>query len=135
MFTLSQYLAPPPSVPEEQPVEEQPFELPTLEEVARATGTLRSQPLGTPACRTTTSDCKCLVAVSDVYCGCVCSVSSPGITEQQQSQEKEVDSNLKDEILLNVIRPDYERPAPPPPMEPLYHVKEDGKVQGKHTLI
>lgn len=26
--------------------EEEPFELPTLEEVARATGTLRSEPLG-----------------------------------------------------------------------------------------
>lgn len=34
------------------------------------------------------------------------------------------------EVLLNIIRPDYERPAPPPPMEPLYTVKDDGKVQG-----
>lgn len=34
------------------------------------------------------------------------------------------------EVLLNIIRPDYERPAPPPPMEPLYAVKDDGKVQG-----
>lgn len=34
------------------------------------------------------------------------------------------------EILLNIIRPDYERPAPPPPMEPLYKLKDDGKLQG-----
>uniref|UniRef100_A0AAY4E411 DNA 3'-5' helicase n=1 Tax=Denticeps clupeoides TaxID=299321 RepID=A0AAY4E411_9TELE len=60
--------------------EEEPFELPTLEEVARATGTLRSEPVG-------------------------------------------------EEILLNVVRPDYERPAPPPPMEPLYGLGEDGKVR------
>lgn len=40
-------LAPPPPVPEDQPAEEEPFELPTLEDVARATGTLRPQPLGT----------------------------------------------------------------------------------------
>uniref|UniRef100_A0AAQ5YYF9 DNA 3'-5' helicase n=1 Tax=Amphiprion ocellaris TaxID=80972 RepID=A0AAQ5YYF9_AMPOC len=58
-------------------VTHEPFELPTLEDVARATGTLRPQPL----------------------------------------------------VLLNVIRPDYERPAPPPPMEPLYHPTEDGKIQ------
>lgn len=35
-----------------------------------------------------------------------------------------------DEVLLNVIRPDYERPLAPPPMEPLYQPGEDGKVQG-----
>uniref|UniRef100_A0AAY4E4A7 DNA 3'-5' helicase n=1 Tax=Denticeps clupeoides TaxID=299321 RepID=A0AAY4E4A7_9TELE len=63
--------------------EEEPFELPTLEEVARATGTLRSEP--------------------------------------------NVDKG--EEILLNVVRPDYERPAPPPPMEPLYGLGEDGKVR------
>ena len=40
-------VAPPPPVPVDQPVEEEPFELPTLEEVARATGTLHTQPLGT----------------------------------------------------------------------------------------
>ncbi|XP_042362656.1 ATP-dependent DNA helicase Q4 [Plectropomus leopardus] len=92
--------APPPPVSEETPAEEEPFELPTLEEVARATGTLRTEPL----------------------------VASPSITEEQPSQETEVDSNRKDEVLLNVIRPDYERPAPPPPVEPLYQLKDDGKV-------
>lgn len=59
----------------------------------------------------------------------------PSITEEQPSQEKEVDSNCKDEVLLNVIRPDYERPAPPPPMEPLYQLRDDGKVQGKLTVF
>lgn len=46
-----------------------------------------------------------------------------------------VDSTEKEErgteVLLNIIRPDYERPAPPPPLEPLYTLKDDGKVQGK----
>ncbi|XP_069550310.1 ATP-dependent DNA helicase Q4 [Brachyistius frenatus] len=93
--------APPPPVTEDKPAEEEPFELPTLEEVARATGTLRSQPL----------------------------VASPSIKAEQHQQEKEVDIKHKDEVLLNVIRPDYERPAPPPPMEPLYQLTDDGKVQ------
>lgn len=76
--------------------EEEEFELPTLEEVARATGTLRSEPI---------------VAPSNV----------PVDTTENEQQGAEV--------LLNIIRPDYERPAPPPPMEPLYTVKDDGKVQ------
>ncbi|MCJ8746110.1 hypothetical protein PDJAM_G00138050 [Pangasius djambal] len=81
--------------PEEE--EEEPFELPTLEEVARATGTLRSDPIAVPS------------SVGD------------------EADEKEEDRG--EEILLNVMRPDYERPAPPPPMEPLYSPREDGKVQ------
>ncbi|XP_051812041.1 ATP-dependent DNA helicase Q4 [Acanthochromis polyacanthus] len=91
--------APPPPVLDDKAAEEEPFELPTLEDVARATGTLRPQPLG----------------------------ASPSIKEEQQ--EKMADGNRSDEVLLNVIRPDYERPAPPPPMEPLYRPTEDGKVQ------
>uniref|UniRef100_A0A4W4EI90 DNA 3'-5' helicase n=1 Tax=Electrophorus electricus TaxID=8005 RepID=A0A4W4EI90_ELEEL len=39
------------------------------------------------------------------------------------------------EILLNVMRPDYERPAPPPPMEPLYLPREDGRVQGEPLYV
>nr|XP_046273726.1 ATP-dependent DNA helicase Q4 isoform X2 [Scatophagus argus] len=93
--------APPPPTPEDLPADEVPFELPTLEEVARATGTLRPDSL----------------------------VASPRISEKQDYQEKEGDSNHKDEVLLNVIRPDYERPAPPPPMEPLYDLKDDGKIR------
>ncbi|XP_068603107.1 ATP-dependent DNA helicase Q4 [Brachionichthys hirsutus] len=91
--------APPPPVSEEPPADEEPFELPTLEDVARATGTLRSEALA----------------------------ASPGITEEQQ--ETEAGGNPKDEVLLNVIRPDYQRPAPPAPVEPLYGVKEDGRVR------
>uniref|UniRef100_I3KUY2 DNA 3'-5' helicase n=1 Tax=Oreochromis niloticus TaxID=8128 RepID=I3KUY2_ORENI len=56
-------------------------------------------------------------------------VASSTFKEEQHDQEKEVDSKRKDEVLLNVIRPDYERPPPPPPMEPLYELTEDGKVQ------
>nr|XP_057903009.1 ATP-dependent DNA helicase Q4 isoform X2 [Doryrhamphus excisus] len=82
--------APPPPVVADTPAEEEPFELPTLEEVARATGTLQAQP------------------------------------EAQQEQQ---DTDNKDEALLNVIRPDYERPPPPPPMEPLYGLTDEGKVQ------
>ncbi|XP_041665319.1 ATP-dependent DNA helicase Q4 isoform X2 [Cheilinus undulatus] len=93
--------APPPPVSEDTPAEEEPFELPTLEEVARATGTLHPEPL----------------------------VASPSVQEQQSYPDKELDSSQREEVLLNVIRPDYERPAPPPPMEPLFHLGEDGKVQ------
>ncbi|XP_061521256.1 ATP-dependent DNA helicase Q4 isoform X2 [Phycodurus eques] len=86
--------APPPAAPEEQPVEEEePFELPTLEEVARATGTLQPQP------------------------------QAPGFKEQQEPDDN------KDEALLNVIRPDYERPAPPTPVVPFYGLTDEGKVQ------
>ncbi|XP_029919345.1 ATP-dependent DNA helicase Q4 [Myripristis murdjan] len=94
--------APPPPVSEEdQSAVEEPFELPTLEEVARATGTLRSE----------------------------APVASSTAREELQHQEQEVDGPPNDEILLNVIRPDYERPAPPPPMEPLYSLGDDGRIQ------
>lgn len=49
LIRLDCFAAPPPSVPEDAPADEESFELPTLEEVARATGTLRPQPLGMPA--------------------------------------------------------------------------------------
>lgn len=62
-------------------------------------------------------------------------VAASTFKEEQHDQEKEVDSKRKDEVLLNVIRPDYERPPPPPPMEPLYELTEDGKVQGKHCTL
>lgn len=60
------------------------------------------------------------------------SVGSHSTSEEQQENEKDVNINHTEEVLLNVIRPDYERPAPPPPVEPLYHLKDDGKVQGKY---
>uniref|UniRef100_A0A8C9VIJ7 DNA 3'-5' helicase n=1 Tax=Scleropages formosus TaxID=113540 RepID=A0A8C9VIJ7_SCLFO len=41
---------------------------------------------------------------------------------------KEIE-NDSGEILLNVIRPNYEKPTPPPPMKPLYDLAEDGKVK------
>ncbi|XP_035284076.1 ATP-dependent DNA helicase Q4 [Anguilla anguilla] len=75
--------------------EEEPFELPTLREVALATGTLSSEPLAPPG---------------------------GGEGNGETGAEGE-------EVLLNVMRPDYEKPAPPPPMEPLYDLGEDGKVQ------
>ncbi|XP_062846885.1 ATP-dependent DNA helicase Q4 [Trichomycterus rosablanca] len=78
--------------------EEEPFELPTLEEVARATGTLRSEPVAS---------------------------LSPSVREEADDK----DQDKGEEILLNVIRPDYERPPPPPPMESLYQPREIGKVQ------
>lgn len=61
---------------------------------------------------------------------CVAAASSC-VSNEQQEEEEEVNSNREDDVLLNVIRPDYERPAPPPPIKPLYHLTEDGKVQGK----
>ncbi|XP_041739473.2 ATP-dependent DNA helicase Q4 [Coregonus clupeaformis] len=87
-------------------VEEEPFELPTLEDVARATGTLRSERL----------------------------VAPPSVKEENESQgEKQQEDG--DEVLLNVIRPDYERPPPPPPMQPLYPLGEDGKVQAARSEV
>ncbi|XP_061753545.1 ATP-dependent DNA helicase Q4 [Nerophis ophidion] len=84
--------APLASVPDNKPVVEEPFELPTLEEVARATGTLQPQ--------------------------------------QPQDEEQQLQNlDNKDEALLNVIRPDYERLPPPQPVEPLYGLTDDGKVQ------
>lgn len=55
--------------------------------------------------------------------------------EEQSDQEKNVGDNPTDEVLLNVIRPDYERPAPPPPVEPLYDLDDAGKVRGKHFFF
>lgn len=52
-------------------------------------------------------------------------------SEEQSDQEKNGGVYPTDEVLLNVIRPDYERPAPPPPVEPLYNLDDAGKVQGK----
>ncbi|XP_023667819.1 ATP-dependent DNA helicase Q4 [Paramormyrops kingsleyae] len=89
--------APTPCVEASQEVHdaEEPFELPTLEEVARATGTLRCELPATPGCKEETEDM----------------------------------NDNGGEVLLNVIRPDYERPQPPPPMEPFYDLGEDGKVR------
>uniref|UniRef100_A0A4W5MVI0 DNA 3'-5' helicase n=1 Tax=Hucho hucho TaxID=62062 RepID=A0A4W5MVI0_9TELE len=81
-------------------VEEEPFE------VARATGTLLSEPL----------------------------VAPPSVKEEDECQgEKQQEDG--DEVLLNVIRPDYERPPPPPPLQPLYPLGEDGKVQAAHSEV
>uniref|UniRef100_A0AAV2KA26 ATP-dependent DNA helicase Q4 n=1 Tax=Knipowitschia caucasica TaxID=637954 RepID=A0AAV2KA26_KNICA len=91
--------APPPSTQDEPPAEDEPFELPTLEEVARATGTLKSEPI---VCQSKTED---------------------------STQDKDADGEKQDEILLNVIRPDYERPPVPPPLEPLFPLMDNGKVQ------
>lgn len=55
----------------------------------------------------------------------------PFPSDSRHHLEKAETTHHEDEALLNVIRPDYECPAPPPPMEPLYALTEDGKVQGK----
>ncbi|XP_059899417.1 ATP-dependent DNA helicase Q4 isoform X2 [Gadus macrocephalus] len=94
-------------VSDDQPAVEEPFELPTLEEVARATGTLKCQSLDSP-CATEDEE-----------------LSKPGGPDGTQS----------DEVLLNVIRPDYERPVAPPPMEPLYSPGADGKVQATPDAV
>ncbi|XP_063041795.1 ATP-dependent DNA helicase Q4 [Engraulis encrasicolus] len=80
--------------------EEEPFELPTLEEVARATGTLRSEPIV---------------------------VAAPSVKEEEEDGDE--GQGKQEETLLNVIRPDYEKPPPPPPMEPLYGLNDEGKVR------
>ncbi|XP_039593277.1 ATP-dependent DNA helicase Q4 isoform X2 [Polypterus senegalus] len=85
-----------PVVQLEEPDEnaEEAFELPTLEEVARTTATLRCDPF-VPA---------------------------------HSSQENESEMKEEDYVLMNVIRPDYEKPTPPEAIKPLYHLEEDGKV-------
>lgn len=55
-------------------------------------------------------------------------------SEDRPHHEKDQDVSEKDEDLLNVIRPDYERPPAPPPMEPLFAPADDGKVRGKYLL-
>lgn len=62
-------------------------------------------------------------------------VASSSIKDEQQHRENKADLKHEDEVLLNMIRPDYERPPPPPAMEPLYCLTEDGKVQGKHIVL
>lgn len=56
---------PPPSVPDDPPADEESFELPTLEEVARLTGTLRPHSLGRPPL-SPTAGVLCVLA-SDVW--------------------------------------------------------------------
>lgn len=34
-----------------------------------------------------------------------------------------------------MMRPDYERPAPPPPVEPLYDLDDAGNVRGKRFFL
>ncbi|XP_030203945.1 ATP-dependent DNA helicase Q4 isoform X2 [Gadus morhua] len=94
-------------VSDDQPAVEEPFELPTLEEVARATGTLKCQSLDTPS----------------------------ATEDEELSKPGEPDGKQSDEVLLNVIRPDYERPVAPPPMEPLYSPGADGKVQATPDAV
>lgn len=60
-------------------------------------------------------------------------VASSRISSEQP--EEEATGSREDDVLLNVIRPDYERPAPPPPMKPLYRLTEDGRVQGKSCKL
>ncbi|KAJ0055103.1 hypothetical protein NL108_009036, partial [Boleophthalmus pectinirostris] len=112
--------APPPSTQDEPPAEEEPFELPTLEEVARATGTLKSEPIGNNTILK-------LFALGVIF-SMACAIVSQSISEDS-NQDNDEENKKRDEILLNVIRPDYERPPPPPPMEPLFPLGENGKVQ------
>jgi hypothetical protein len=63
----------------------------------------------------------------------IITVAPPIVREENEGLgEKQEDGG--DEVLLNVIRPDYERLLPPPPMQPLYPLGEDGKVQGTPFL-
>ncbi|CDQ85432.1 unnamed protein product [Oncorhynchus mykiss] len=50
-----------------------------------------------------------------------------GREENECQGEKQQEDG--DEVLLNVIRPDYKRTPSPPPMQPLYPLGEDRKVQ------
>lgn len=69
----------------------------------------------------------------------MCSLHVPAAaactSEEQSDQEKNAGVYRPDEVLLNVIRPDYERPAPPPPVEPFYDLDDAGKIRGKHFFF
>uniref|UniRef100_A0A8C9U2N2 DNA 3'-5' helicase n=1 Tax=Scleropages formosus TaxID=113540 RepID=A0A8C9U2N2_SCLFO len=58
----------------------------------------------------------------------LCSLLGPSDVPTCNGEGKEIE-NDSGEILLNVIRPNYEKPTPPPPMKPLYDLAEDGKVK------
>lgn len=62
-------------------------------------------------------------------------MASPSISQEHLDQEKDLDSSNRGEVLLNVICPSYERPAAPPPMEPLYDLTDSGKVCGKYLHL
>uniref|UniRef100_UPI00398F59C0 ATP-dependent DNA helicase Q4 isoform X2 n=1 Tax=Pristiophorus japonicus TaxID=55135 RepID=UPI00398F59C0 len=55
-------------------------------------------------------------------CGTVRGISTP------EDATKQLEPMPATEVLLNTIRPTFEQPAAPPPMEPLYSLGEDGKV-------
>ena len=61
-------------------------------------------------------------------------VVAPPSAVEDADEQKEGQKDKQEEILLNVIRPDYERPAAPSPMEPLYSLTEDGKVRGSSQV-
>lgn len=61
-------------------------------------------------------------------------VVAPPSAAEDADEQKEGQKDKQEEILLNVIRPDYERPAAPSPMEPLYSLTEDGKVRGSSQV-
>lgn len=55
-------------------------------------------------------------------------VAAPSVKEEEEDGDE--GQGKQEETLLNVIRPDYEKPPPPPPMEPLYGLNDEGKVRG-----
>ncbi|XP_072364116.1 ATP-dependent DNA helicase Q4 [Scyliorhinus torazame] len=55
-------------------------------------------------------------------CDTARSISVPGDTREP------LEPMPATEVLLNTVRPTFEQPAAPPPMEPLYRLGEDGKV-------
>lgn len=55
-------------------------------------------------------------------------------TEDHSHSKKDSVASKGDDVLLNVIRPDYERPPAPPPMEPIFGLTDDGKVGSKYLL-
>ncbi|XP_041040391.1 ATP-dependent DNA helicase Q4 isoform X2 [Carcharodon carcharias] len=62
-------------------------------------------------------------------CSTARGISAPDNTREQ------LESMPGAEILLNSVRPTFEQPAAPPPMEPLYRLGEDGKVIATPTEV
>lgn len=80
--------------------------------------------------------CFCVISLVTLRCKlCVVCAAVASSCVSNEPPEEAATSGREDDVLLNVIRPDYERPAPPPPMKPLYPLTEDGKVQGKSCKL
>uniref|UniRef100_A0A8C8SQ83 DNA 3'-5' helicase n=1 Tax=Pelusios castaneus TaxID=367368 RepID=A0A8C8SQ83_9SAUR len=81
---------------------------------------------------------RAITRISDgPVCSHVTNLTSPPPLPGTESRlgQAGLESGGEEEFDLHVERPVYEPPAPPPPMEPLYGLGQDGKVRGKRPGV